>query len=163
MGRGYDREYLIERAGTARRLVAGIALSTDVIVGFPGETERDFEMTLDLLRAVEFDSAYMFMYSPREGTAAFQIADDVEPAVKKRRFAELAKLQGEITASCAGKDCGLQRRSTDRTFRRERGAGDGTNARPPRGGAFRRRRATGNAPESDHSRLRRALPEGPGR
>jgi tRNA-2-methylthio-N6-dimethylallyladenosine synthase len=98
MNRGYTRYYYLERASRARELVEGLALTTDMIVGFPGETEGDFNDTLDLVRRVEFDAAYTFMYSPREGTPAFDMDDDVPAGVKHRRLEELARLQGEITS-----------------------------------------------------------------
>jgi tRNA-2-methylthio-N6-dimethylallyladenosine synthase len=97
MNRGYNRNYYLNRIGSAREIVSGLKVSTDVIVGFPGETERDFQDTLELLRQVQFDSAYMFMYSPRSGTAACERPDDVSRQEKHRRFDELARVQKEIT------------------------------------------------------------------
>lgn len=97
MNRGYTRDYYLGIASRARERVPGVALSTDMIVGFPGETEKDFEETLDLVRRARFDSAYMFIYSPREGTAAFEMEDDVSPGEKKERFDRLAALQEEMT------------------------------------------------------------------
>lgn len=97
MNRGYTRDYYLERATSAREIVGDLALTTDVIVGFPGETERDFQDTLDLLRLAQFDSAYMFIYSPRKGTPAFQLENDVRDEEKHRRFQELANVQDEIT------------------------------------------------------------------
>lgn len=98
MNRGYTRDYYLARAHRARELVNGLALTTDIIVGFPGETERDFNETLDLVRQVEFDSAYTFIYSPREGTPAYHLDDDVPSDVKHRRLEELSRLQTEITS-----------------------------------------------------------------
>ncbi len=97
MNRGYTSEYYLELAERARRKVPGLTLSTDIIVGFPGETEKDFSHTLELVRRVRFDSAYTFIYSPREGTAAYEMGDDVPRAVKKERFDRLAELQGRVT------------------------------------------------------------------
>jgi len=97
MNRGYTRDYYLERVTSAREIVGDLALTTDVIVGFPGETERDFQDTLDLLRLAQFDSAYMFIYSPRKGTPAFQLEDEVRDEEKHRRFQELANVQDEIT------------------------------------------------------------------
>ncbi len=106
MGRGYGKEFIIELAARARQLVPGVTLSTDLIVGFPGETESDFEQTLEVLRTVEFDSAYTFIYSPREGTAAYGIPDDVPAERKKERLTRLVRLQNEITRAALGKVVG---------------------------------------------------------
>lgn len=73
-----------------------IAMTTDIIVGFPGETEQDFEMTMALLSELRFSSIYSFIYSPRPGTSAARIDDDVPLAVKKERLARLQALQDEI-------------------------------------------------------------------
>ncbi len=75
----------------------GIALSTDIIVGFPGESEADFQMTLDLLATVRYASIFSFMYSARPGTKAAELVDDVPQAVKKDRLARVQALQDEIT------------------------------------------------------------------
>lgn len=106
MNRGYDRDFYIERVLRARKLVSGVTVSTDIIVGFPTETEQDFSHTLDLVKAVKFDAAYMFIYSPREGTAAFELEDDVPARQKQRRLADLAQLQGEITERSLSKVVG---------------------------------------------------------
>jgi tRNA-2-methylthio-N6-dimethylallyladenosine synthase len=106
MNRGYDRDFYMERAARARELVSGLTLSTDIIVGFPGETERDFDDTLDLVRSVAFDAAYMFVYSPRDGTDACQLRDDVPPGEKRMRFAELARIQDEVTRNSLSKIVG---------------------------------------------------------
>ena len=89
MNRGYDRERYLKLVETIRRCVPDAVITTDLIVGFPGETEKDFEETLDLLRTVEYDDAFTFIYSPREGTPAASMADNVELAVKQRRLQEL--------------------------------------------------------------------------
>lgn len=106
MNRGYDRAFYVERARKAREQVAGVTLSTDIIVGFPGETEQDFEDTLDLVREVRFDAAYMFLYSPRENTSAFDIDDDVPAEEKRRRFSELESAQAGITRESLSKIIG---------------------------------------------------------
>ncbi len=106
MNRGYDRDFYIERVSRARKLVSGVTVSTDIIVGFPTETEQDFSHTLDLVEAVKFDAAYMFIYSPREGTAAFEMEDDVPAPQKRRRLADLAQVQGEITRRSLSKVIG---------------------------------------------------------
>ncbi|MFH0877704.1 MAG: tRNA (N6-isopentenyl adenosine(37)-C2)-methylthiotransferase MiaB, partial [Candidatus Omnitrophota bacterium] len=79
------------------KLVYNGSLSTDVIVGFPGETQNDFHRTLSLLRCVCFDSAYIFKYSPRPHTEASQMQDDVPLEVKKKRHAELLEIQKGIS------------------------------------------------------------------
>ena len=73
-----------------------ISLTTDIIVGFPGETDEDFEETTKLFKYCKYDSAYIFKYSPRPGTPAYEMIDDVSPAEKKRRFRELENVQKGI-------------------------------------------------------------------
>ena len=98
MNRKYTREEYLEKIELMRNLYPEIALSTDIIVGFPTETEEDFEKTLDLVRIVEFDSAFMFIYSPREGTLAAKIyKDNVPREVKVERINRLISLQMEFT------------------------------------------------------------------
>jgi tRNA-2-methylthio-N6-dimethylallyladenosine synthase len=85
--------------------VPGISLTTDIIVGFPGETEEDFEETLDVVRQVRFDSAFTFIYSPRTGTPAAKM-EQVPPPVIKERFARLLDLVQKIGAEESGRDVG---------------------------------------------------------
>ena len=99
MNRGYTVKKYLEMVDQYRSLVYNGKLSTDVIVGFPKETEKDFEMTLSLVRKVKFDSAYIFKYSPRPNTKAAIYKDDVLPEIKQRRHAELLNLQKEISKS----------------------------------------------------------------
>ena len=90
MHRGYTAERYLERLGEARRLIDDLAVSTDIIVGFPGETEEDFERTLEVAAAAEYDYAYTFIFSPREGTEAATMTESfVDPAVVSERFARL--------------------------------------------------------------------------
>jgi tRNA-2-methylthio-N6-dimethylallyladenosine synthase len=90
MHRGYTAERYLDRLTEARRIVDDLAVSTDIIVGFPGETEADFEQTLEVAAAAEYDYAYTFLFSPREGTeAASMQADFVDPAVAGERFQRL--------------------------------------------------------------------------
>lgn len=96
MRRGYDREKYLAKIDEVRAAVPNIALSTDVIVGFPGETEADFQDTLSLIRAVEFDQMFSFVYSPRPGTMAAMIADDVSETRKTQRLMEVQALQRAI-------------------------------------------------------------------
>ncbi|MFA6029263.1 MAG: MiaB/RimO family radical SAM methylthiotransferase [Elusimicrobiota bacterium] len=89
MGRGYTCADFLSRVRSVRARVSGLALSTDLLVGFPGETAEDFRGTLSLIDEAELAGAYCFKYSPREGTPSFALADDVEPRVKEERHALL--------------------------------------------------------------------------
>ncbi|MGE5279996.1 MAG: tRNA (N6-isopentenyl adenosine(37)-C2)-methylthiotransferase MiaB [Deltaproteobacteria bacterium] len=97
MGRGYTARRYLALVGRYRGLVPNGKLSTDVIVGFPGETEADFAATRRLMERVRFDTAYIFKYSPRPHTRAACLKDDVPMGVKKRRHAELLELQKSIS------------------------------------------------------------------
>ena len=96
MGRQYTIEHYLERLARIREAVPGIAISTDVIVGFCGETEAQFEETLRLLEAVRYDQVFAAAYSPRPGTPATRLDDDVPADVKRRRLNELLALQEGI-------------------------------------------------------------------
>ena len=96
MNRGYDRERYLKLVETIRCCVPDAVITTDLIVGFPGETEKDFEETLDLLRTVEYDDAFTFIYSPRKGTPAAGFGAQVPDAVKHERLDRLMALQNEI-------------------------------------------------------------------
>ncbi len=90
MHRGYTAERYLDKLTEARRVVPDLAVSTDIIVGFPGETDDDFERTLEVAAAAEYDYAYMFVFSPRPGTeAAGMQADFVAPEVASDRFQRL--------------------------------------------------------------------------
>jgi len=98
MNRGYSREDFIKVIEKVKKARPGIALGTDIIIGFPGETEQDFGSTLSLYREVGFDIAYPAMYSPRPHTASARAyADDIPGPKKKRRWQEFDKLMREIT------------------------------------------------------------------
>ncbi|MEK6712014.1 MAG: tRNA (N6-isopentenyl adenosine(37)-C2)-methylthiotransferase MiaB [Nitrospinota bacterium] len=97
MDRGYTVEEYLAKAELFRRHVPGGALTSDIIVGFPGETERDFEGTLRVLREARFDSIFMFKYSPRPGTPASALADRVPEEAQAERFEEALRLQRQIT------------------------------------------------------------------
>ena len=90
-------EDYIQRIERLRQSRPDIAMSTDIIVGFPGETEADFELTMELLRRVRYSTIFAFMYSPRPGTAAARIEDDVPLAEKKRRLYAVQELQNAVT------------------------------------------------------------------
>ncbi|MGH2511593.1 MAG: tRNA (N6-isopentenyl adenosine(37)-C2)-methylthiotransferase MiaB, partial [Candidatus Limnocylindrales bacterium] len=96
MGRQYTVGHYLERLGRIQAAVPGIAISTDVIVGFCGETEAQFRATLNLLETVGYDQVFAAAYSVRPGTPAARLADDVPPAVKRRRLNELLALQETI-------------------------------------------------------------------
>jgi tRNA-2-methylthio-N6-dimethylallyladenosine synthase len=93
MKRSYSRERYLEKVTLARRTVPGLALTTDIIVGFPGETEEDFADTLSLVEEVGFDAAYTFQYSPRPGTVAGSRLDQIPKAVVQERFDRLVAAQ----------------------------------------------------------------------
>jgi tRNA A37 methylthiotransferase MiaB len=96
MGRQYSIAHYRERLERIREAVPGIAISTDVIVGFCGETEAQHEATLELLRAVRYDQVFAAAYSPRPGTPATRLPDDVPAAVKRERLNGLLALQEAI-------------------------------------------------------------------
>lgn len=96
MNRGYTREYYLELVGKVRNAVPEATITTDIIVGFPGETDEDFNDTLDLVRQARFDSAFTFLYSPRTGTPAAKW-EQVEEEVKKERFQRLLDVQNQIS------------------------------------------------------------------
>jgi tRNA-2-methylthio-N6-dimethylallyladenosine synthase len=96
MKRLYTRESFLKIVEDLRAAVPQISITTDIIVGFPGETEAQFEATLDVVRQVRFDGAYMFIYSPRPGTPAAEM-EQLPYAVKQQRLAKLAELQNTIT------------------------------------------------------------------
>jgi tRNA-2-methylthio-N6-dimethylallyladenosine synthase len=90
MHRGYTAERYLERLAEARRMIPDLAVSTDIIVGFPGETEEDFAQTLEVTAEARFDDAYTFIFSPRPGTEAAEMSDRfVDPAVAGERFNRL--------------------------------------------------------------------------
>jgi tRNA-2-methylthio-N6-dimethylallyladenosine synthase len=99
MRRRYDRARFLEIAAALGEAVPGIALTTDLIVGFPGETERDFLDTLDAMRTAGFVDSFSFVYSPRPGTAAADLPGQVERAEAGRRLTELQRVQRELTVA----------------------------------------------------------------
>jgi len=109
MNRHYDKEQYLILVDKIRKAVPDIALTTDIIVGFPGETEEDFLETMDVVKRVQYDSAFTFIYSKRTGTPAAAKEEQVPEDVVKDRFDRLLKeVQG-----CAAKKC----RSPDRKNR----------------------------------------------
>jgi tRNA-2-methylthio-N6-dimethylallyladenosine synthase len=106
MQRSYRRERYLEWLDAIRVAVPGIAVSTDVIVGFPGETEEDFADTLDLVARARFDSAFMFQYSPRPGTRAGSMGGQVAKEVVQERFDRLVALQERVSFERAREQVG---------------------------------------------------------
>lgn len=97
MNRKYDRARYLSLVHALREKIPEIAITTDIIVGFPGETEEDFEDTLDLLRTVRFDMIYAFIYSPRKGTPAAKMEDQIPREVQNARFDRLLALQNAVS------------------------------------------------------------------
>lgn len=98
MNRKYTKESYIDLINHIKERIPGIAITTDIIVGFPGESEDDFEDTLDVIEQVKFDSAFTFLYSIRGGTPAAKRLDQVPDEVKHQRFQRLLDLQHQISA-----------------------------------------------------------------
>ena len=96
MNRAYTREHYLELTSRMRELIPGVAITSDLIVGFPGEQEEDFADTLDMVKKVRFDAAFTFMYSVRRGTRAADFVDQVSLETKKARLSELNLLQYRI-------------------------------------------------------------------
>jgi len=97
MNRTYSVEHYMQRIERIRQAMPLCALSTDIIAGFCTETEEDHQATLDVMRAVKYDGAYMFAYSPRENTKAWKMGDDVPDEVKQRRLQEIIAAQSDIS------------------------------------------------------------------
>jgi tRNA-2-methylthio-N6-dimethylallyladenosine synthase len=97
MQRAHTRETYLRRVMALREACPDVAISTDIIVGFPGETDADFQETLSLMREVQYDSSYSFVYSERPGTEAANFDDDVNPEIKSDRLQEIQALQQELS------------------------------------------------------------------
>ena len=97
MNRGYTRQYYLDLARKLKESVPGIAITTDLIVGFPGETEEDFADTLDLVRQVQFDVGFCFRYSPRRDTPAASMEGQLPEDIKMRRLYKLLEVQDGIS------------------------------------------------------------------
>lgn len=96
MHRGYNVDRVIEILEKLRQVRPNMGITTDMIVGFPGETEADFEATLDFVRRAKFDNAYLFKYSPRKETPAAALPDQLPDAVKEERHAELLRVVSDL-------------------------------------------------------------------
>jgi tRNA-2-methylthio-N6-dimethylallyladenosine synthase len=97
MNRTYSIEHYLTIIDKARKIIPGVSFSTDIIAGFPTETDEDHEMTLDVMKKVRYDGAFMFKYSPREGTKAFGMTDDVPEEVKAKRLNDIIELQQSVS------------------------------------------------------------------
>lgn len=106
MNRGYTRERYLEIVSRLQQVCPDIRLSSDIIVGFPGETEEDFAETMSLLEKVRYAEIYSFIYSPRSGTSAAEIKDDTPAEVKQERFERMLTVQQEITRQTSEADVG---------------------------------------------------------
>lgn len=110
MNRHYTKEQYLELAQKIKDRIPGVSFTTDIIVGFPGETEEDFEDTLDVVRKVGFDSAFTYVYSKRTGTPAAAMEDQVPPEVVKERFPRLLALLKKTAAENCKKKLGTVER-----------------------------------------------------
>ena len=104
MNRGYTKEEYLNLIKKVREILPRASITTDIIVGFPGESEEDFADTLDVVRQGKYDAAYTFMYSPRSGTPAAKMSGQVPPTVKKERLKRLMDVQNQ---NALGINCGL--------------------------------------------------------
>ncbi|WP_337288122.1 tRNA (N6-isopentenyl adenosine(37)-C2)-methylthiotransferase MiaB [Candidatus Methylomirabilis sp.] len=100
MKRGHTRDEYLEKVAMLRARTPQIAITTDIIVGFPDETEEDFQATLDLMQQVGFDGAFMFKYSPRPHTEAEQMPDQISEEVKSRRLEQALVLMNRLSLEC---------------------------------------------------------------
>ena len=98
MRRTYSRERYLRLVDELRAGIPDLALSTDIIVGFPGETEADFRETLDVVEEVRYDSAFTFVYSPRRGTEAAELPDQISEEIKRDRIERLIDLVQRVAA-----------------------------------------------------------------
>ena len=115
MNRTYDREWYMDRIDAIRRIIPECAISTDVITGFCSETEEEHQDTLSMMDYVQYDFAYMFMYSERPGTlAAKRYADDIPDAVKSSRLKEVVAKQQQHSYHAFASAIGQSAKSTDR-------------------------------------------------
>ena len=106
MNRKYTKEHYLNLVNKIRAKVPGVSFTTDIIVGFPGETEEDFEETLDVVRKVDFEQVFMFIYSVRKGTVAEKMEGHIPEEVKSARFNRLKELADSMTAESIKKYVG---------------------------------------------------------
>lgn len=107
MNRNYTRKHFLDLVQKIKSAIQDVSLSTDIITGFPTETEEDHRATIDLMNEVRFDGAFTFKYSPRENTKAWDMGDDISDEVKGRRLEEIIQIQREVSyeinRSCIGR------------------------------------------------------------
>lgn len=118
MNRRYTAQEYLDLVQYAKSVMPGLVLTSDVIVGFPGETDEDFEKTLELVNAVEYDALFTFLFSPRRGTPAASLPDPMPKEDKQRNFDRLVARQNEISAALRRADVGKVLRCPDRRSRR---------------------------------------------
>ena len=97
MNRNYDRKHYLNLVHKIKSLIPDVSLTTDIITGFPAETEEDHRQTLEVMKEVQFDGSFMFKYSPRENTPSYKMADDVPDEIKIRRINEIIETQTKIS------------------------------------------------------------------
>ena len=97
MNRHYDRETYLKKVAYAKSVMPNLVLTSDVIVGFPGETEEEFEETISLIQQVRYDALFTFIFSPRPGTPAAKMEDPTPKEEKSRRFDKLCDVQNRIS------------------------------------------------------------------
>src|SRR3989339_664080 len=109
MNRTYTIEHYLNLIDKARTIIPGVSFSTDIIAGFPGETIEDHLMTLDVIQQVRYDGAFMFKYSPREGTKAYDMVDDIPEEVKAKRLNDIIDLQHRISFEINQSEIGTEK------------------------------------------------------
>jgi len=109
MNRTYTIEHYLNLIEKARTIIPGVSFSTDIIAGFPGETIDDHLMTLEVIQKVRYDGAFMFKYSPREGTKAFDMIDDIPEEVKAKRLNDIIDLQHKISFEINQSEIGTEK------------------------------------------------------
>ena len=109
MNRTYTIEHYLNLIEKARTIIPGVSFSTDIIAGFPGETIEDHLMTLDVIQKVHYDGAFMFKYSPREGTKAYDMIDDIPEEVKAKRLNDIIDLQHRISFEINQSEIGTEK------------------------------------------------------
>lgn len=97
MKRNYSIKHYLDLIEKARKIIPGVSLSTDIISGFPTETDEEHKMTLGIMKEVKYDGAYMFKYSPRENTKAYEMKDNIDEETKTARLMEIVELQRNIS------------------------------------------------------------------
>jgi tRNA-2-methylthio-N6-dimethylallyladenosine synthase len=108
MNRGYTAEEYLSLVGRIRAALTGVSITTDILIGFPGESELDFEETVDLIKEIGFDDAFTYYYNPREGTSAFTMPDPVPGDVKKARLRRIIDAQRSKSAKKAQERIGKE-------------------------------------------------------